>query len=197
MKTKKINLLISRFDYQEAERRIMIFRNSVLGLSLFILVLVSASFFFLGTLNSKIKSLEARKAQLTSSTNQKINREEELNYVARKVDLMDTYLKNDAHSLPYYNLLLDAMGPSTESARLTGFVINNKRDTEFEVTFTNLNDMLSFFKTVESEVFLKNFETLTLGNFESKNSRLESSAQVKSYVLTLHGRFIPLKETDN
>ncbi len=196
MRTKEINLLIRTFDYTKAEKKFQLFRRITFAFCILNLVIVVGSFATLTLLSRRIDTLTKEKALLEQATSQKINREEELNYVVKKVALLDTFLKDDARSLPYYNLLASALGDSTQSARLASFDIQYDRSVNFELEFSNLEEMLNSFKFIESDAFLKNFETLTLSNFSSTSSNTDAS-NVKSFTLSLNGRFIPIPQAQN
>ncbi len=122
-----------------------------------------------------------------------------------KKELVNTYLKDDAHFLPYYSLLLDSLDNETasesasNSSSLQTVSIDKDRNTEFTVIINELDSAISFLKYVESEDFLSHFEDITLTQFnlledviEEKN---ENSQQIKeSYQFEFKGKFTKIKD---
>jgi hypothetical protein len=73
------------------------------------------------------------------------------------------------------------------------FSISKNRDVAFTVAFGDINSLLSFFRFIESDEFLKNFESVSLKSF----SALGEGKTKENYELAFTGRFIELHETKN
>lgn len=189
MKKTKLNLLTNRADYQKIEK-IFSFIRWLFYLQLCILALLFLFYFtsFLRQGNT-IQRLVSQKKSLLESLQNKQGDEAKLLYVQDKYQVIQNFLKDDARSLPYYNLLNSALSRSTESATLKSFLISKNRDVTFTVAFVNFNDLLSFFRFIESDAFLKNFEQVSLKSFSS----LGGSKTKESYELAFSGRFIEIK----
>jgi len=193
MKKTKLNLLTNREDYQKIEKVFSIIRY-LLYVQLGILVVLFVFFFIsFSAQNSKINDLLNQKKTLLESLKNREADEAKLIYVQNKYQTLKDYLKEDARSLPYYNLLNSALSKSTESATLKSFLISKNRDVTFTVAFAHFDELLSFFRFIESVEFLKNFEHVSLKNF----SALGDSKTKENYELAFTGRFIELHETNN
>lgn len=190
MKKTKLNLLSNRENYQRIEKLFSYIRI-LFYLELGILVLFFA-FFFLSFVSQShaINQLLDQKKALLDSLKSKEGDEAKLLYIQDKYQNLQTFLKDDANSLPYYNLLNSALSRSTESATLKSFLISKNRDVTFTVSFANLDELLRFFRFIESEDFLKNFEQVSLKNFSAIGG--DSKAK-QNFELAFTGRFIELK----
>jgi len=111
--------------------------------------------------------------------------EANIRYFKSKQTQLNTFLKNDANFLPYYEVLLSSIGETNANAVLDTIDIDKNRTTRFIVKFTNDGEMLTFLNNIESENFLKNFISLSLQNF-SLNKQLSKSSK---YQLELRGVF--------
>lgn len=119
---------------------------------------------------------------------QRSNDEAKVNYIQKKYFDLKTFLKNDAYSVPYYQLLSDAIKDSSESANLKSFEVNKERITSFTISFSAFDKLLNFLKLAESQTFIKNFENITLNNFV-----LIGNKDIKeSYELSFSGKFISI-----
>ncbi len=193
MKNTKINLLVNREDYRRLERLFFWLR----GLVVFLLIIFFGILMvFLTTLmnqNKTIKSLFEQKKILLQSLKDKEAYEAKVSYLEKKYSFLKEFLKDDAQTLPYYNLLNSALSLSTQSAQLRSFKIDKNRHVDFTVIFNNFSEMMAFFKFIESEKFIKNFENIILKSFSISIGEQEN----ESYELSFTGRFIPLNETKN
>ena len=115
--------------------------------------------------------------------------EAKINYIQKKYTDFKTFLKEDASSLPYYQLLSDAIKNSSESATLKSFQVNKDRESSFTITFTVFDTLRDFLKTAESQTFIKNFENITLKNFVVIGDKEKN----ENYELSFSGKFIPIK----
>ncbi len=190
MKKSKINLLINREDYKKYEVLFSWLRIvTVIIVCLFIIV--SLFFFFVNADQTKqLDSLLSQKQSLLQSLKNRQVDVAKLSYVESKYQSLSEYLKDDAYSYPYYNLLTAALTPSTGSANLKSFNINKNRDVSFIVAFNNFAELMNFFRFAESEKFLNSFEKISLKSFSTIGG---SSNKTDSYELNFIGRFVPIK----
>ena len=115
--------------------------------------------------------------------------EASIRYFKSKQAQVDTFLKEDAHFLPYYEVLKNSLGETKDKAILDTIDIDKNRKTKFIVRFNNTEDMLLFLRYIESEDFLKNFVSLSIQNF-SLNQQLKKGS---NYQLELQGVFKEIK----
>jgi len=189
MKKTKLNLLTNREDYQKIEK-IFSFIRFLFYIQLGVLVVLFL-FFFISMVkqNSIINGLLEQKKSLLQSLQNREDDEAKLLYVQDKYQTIKNFLKDDARSLPYYDLLNSALSSSTASAGLKSFLISKNREVQFTVAFINFNDLLSFFRFIESDKFLKNFEQVSLKSF----SAIGGNKTKENYELAFVGKFIEIK----
>ncbi len=194
MRKSKINLLVNREDYRRYEK--YFYWTRIIAAAAVVLFILSASFLFFISFrdNSQINNILATKQSLLISSQGHESTEAKLIYVENKYQDLKDFMKNDAYSLPYYNLLSTAIETSTETASLKSFVIGKNRDVTFAVSFSNFNELMNFFRFVESEKFLKNFENITLKSFTAVGG---DENKKSSYDLNFTGKFIPIDENKN
>lgn len=189
MKKTKINLLSSRNDYQKYETYFVWIRFfSVFVGILFIFILIIFFVFILNQI-STINQLTKVKKDLLVLLQNKEQEQANIILINDKYTLLQDYLKEDAKSLPYYTLLSNALNISSESGKLKSFTINKKRETTFSVGFENFNNLMSFFRFVESKTFLQNFERVSLKGF---NAIQNTKDKKDNYEITFNGVFIKL-----
>jgi len=191
MRTKKINLLTDRGDYHRYEKIFYWIRIATIALAVITVLVVSVFFIMLSVQNSRIESLLQQKKQLLLSLQDKNDVEAKIGFIQNKYNSLKDFMKDDAHSLPYYNLLQSALSSSTESAALKSFQISKTRDVTFVVSFLSIEQLLSFFKFVESEDFLKYFEKISLKSFSIAGA--SQSTNLK-YELSFNARFLEINE---
>ncbi len=115
--------------------------------------------------------------------------EANMRYFKSKQTQVNTFLKEDAQFLPYYQVLKSSMSGLNDENILQVIDIDKDRKTRFVVKFSKREEMLAFLKYIEAEDFLKNFVSLTLQNF-SLNEEQTKGAQ---YQLELQGVFKEIK----
>lgn len=121
--------------------------------------------------------------------------EANIRYFKGKQTQLVTFEKDDAHFLPYYNLLVNVLDSSTESASLDNVTIDKGRATSFTVKFDSYDGMVSFLKYVESSNFLNNFESLTMSNLSLSRTLTPNMTGIsnrlnnKNYQLEFKGKF--------
>ncbi len=189
MKKTRINLLVNREDYQKYEN---FFERLKLSTAIFTLFLFIIFIFFYLTIRKKFNTFEQmnlqKKTYLQLLTERRPD-EAKINYIQKKYLDLKTFLKDDASSTPYYQLLSDALKNSSQTASLKSFEVNKDREASFTVIFSNFEKLMDFLKFAESKEFINNFENISLKNFvvignEEKN---------ESYELSFSGKFAPIK----
>jgi len=189
MKKNRINLLISREDYQKYENYFEQLKLSAAVLTVILFILfISFYLVFKNKFNLYEKMNLQKKTFLLLLTERRAD-EAKINYIQKKYLDLKTFLKNDASSTPYYQLLSDAIKVSSESASLKSFEVNKDRITSFTISFSGFNKMMDFLKFAESKTFIKNFENISLKNFVV----LGEKEKKESYELSFSGKFIPFK----
>ncbi len=194
MKKSKINLLTYKNDYQKVEKYFSHLRVFILILSFILLALVTFFFVYLKQKNQEINNLLGQKSALIEIINRQKENEAKLIFIQKKYQALKDFMKDDANFLPYYNLLNSALSLSTGSAMLEKVQIDKGRNVVFDISFTNIGELTNFLSFIESESFLKQFETLSLKNYSAFN---EEASQTESYKLSFEGRFVPLNEHKN
>lgn len=189
MRKNRINLLVSREDYQKYET---FFFQLKLVTVILMLILFIIFIFFYQLLRGKFNQYEAMNLQKKTYLQQLLTRtgdEAKINYIQKKYTDMNVFLKEDAASLPYFQLLSDAIKGSSESATLKSFDINKDHSTSFTISFSSFDTLMEFLKFAESEIFVKNFETITLKSF----TIIGDKEKKESYQLGFNGKFVPIK----
>lgn len=193
--SQHINLLQNRAKIVELQHRYAILRKVVYGyVALFFLMCIAASF-YLFTLSSEQKMLDTQKTQLLQSMQGFQEQEAKLTLLGNKVNQFDTYIRDDAQFSPYYNILLEALQQSSESAQLSEFTIDKSREAKFTLKFKSFENMLASFRFIESQEFLEHFEELSMNNFSGQNDQQQQasvSAGLNDYQLTFDATFKPV-----
>jgi len=189
MKKNQINLLVNREDYQKYENSFeqLKLSASVLSIILFIFF-ISFYLSFRNKFNLYEKMNLQKKTYLQLLTERRSD-EAKINFIQKKYSDLKIFLKDDASSTPYYQLLSDAIKSSSESANFKSFEINKDRMTSFTISFSGFDEMMNFLKFVESQSFIKNFENISLKNFIVLGEKEKKG----SYELSFSGKFIPIK----
>ena len=190
MRKTKINLIINREDYQKYEKYFYWLKIATYGLfSLFIFIFIV--FFILIKINSDNNDrLISQKSSLLKALAEKKGDEAKIFYLQKKYEDLNIFLKDDAFSSLYYGLLSEALKQSSESSILKSFDINKNRQVEFSISFEQFTELMSFFKFIESEIFLKNFETISLKSF----TIIGDKDKKENYELSFAGTFKKIKQ---
>jgi hypothetical protein len=133
----------------------------------------------------EIENLIMKKNTVLKKINSKSQDFSNLNALINRYELLIKNLKEDANFLPYYTLLISSLSESTDSARIKKIKIDKQRNIEFIIDFENFNDLMNFFKLIESKKFLDNFEYLSLKNF----NLITNSLLIQNYNLVFKGKF--------
>ncbi len=190
MKKSKINLVISREDYQKYEKYFYWLKISAVVVFSIFLVTFIVFFVIIKGKNDLNNNLLNRKAALLNELKNKNGDEAKVLYIQQKYSDLNTFLQNDAFSAPYYSLLTSSLKQSTESSTIQSFEIDKSRAVSFTIAFSNFNDLLDFFKFIESQSFLKNFENIVLKNFNV----VSDANNKQNYALSFTGKFINLNK---
>ena len=111
--------------------------------------------------------------------------EANMRYFKSKQTQVNTFLKEDAQFLPYYQVLKTSLEETSNKAILDTIDIDKSRNTRFVVKFNNSDEMLAFLRYIESENFLKNFLSLSLQSFTLNQQQVKEG----KYQLELQGIF--------
>ena len=193
--SQHINLLQNRAKIVELQHRYSTLRKVVYGyVALFFLACIGAST-YLFTLSNQLQTLDLQKTQLLQSMQGFQEQEAKLTLLGNKVNQFDTYIQDDAQFSPYYNILLEALQQSSESAQLSEFTIDKSRHATFTLKFKSFENMIASFRFIESPVFLEHFEDLSMNNFSGQNDQQQQasvSAGLNAYQLTFDATFKPI-----
>lgn len=189
MKKTSINLIINREDYKKYENYFVYLKIVLTIFTIFFFILFIILFTIIKTKSDKESNLLLQKESLINILKDKTSDEVKINYIEKKYQSLNTYLKDDAFSSPYYALLSSALQESSEAAKLKTFEINKDRDVVFTIAFTDFSELMSFFRFIESKIFLENFETISLRSFSVIGA---TELQQENYELSFNGRFVSL-----
>lgn len=192
MKKSKINLIVNREDYQKFENYFGLLKLALIGVLLIFFVIFLGFAINIKSKNDEEKDLNTKKKNLLLELGTKKEDEAKISYIGKKYQDLTDYLKDDAFSLPYFELLNSALSSSSESARLKSFLIEKNREVDFTIAFTDFAQLRNSFQLIESENFLKNFETISLKSFTVVGA---TENKEENYELSFSGIFVPLKQS--
>lgn len=188
---KRLNLLRKepKNKIQELVIGKTVFYATIVGIILFIV------FLLLNVLNivqkrdieTKLKEKESVLNYIVSNNNDIVKSA----YFSLKNDLLKKYMKDDAEFLPYYTVLNDSIASASNSARVESLYIDKNKKTEFVIDFNDYNAIYKYIKYTESDIFLKNFESLTLTSFSIDQINISKN---KGYILNFEGQFKELQK---
>ena len=193
MKKNIINLLINREDYQKYEN---LFERLKLTATILTIILAILFTYFYISIKNKFNIYEKTNLQKKTYLQMLTNRrgdEAKINYIEKKYSDLKNFLKDDASSVTYFEILSDSIKNSSESARLKSLEVDKTRNTSFTITFSVFEKMMDFLKFAESEVFLNNFENISLKNLII----VGDNKSQENYELSFTGKFIPVKPENN
>ncbi len=184
---KRINLILKQKQYQHLEHLFQYVRRAVIVV--FVLFLASSVVYFVILLNkqTRIKALTAEKKALLSNLLENKEIEAKFVYFNTKEKNITSILKNDVNFYPYYSLLVDSLKSSSPQATLENVLIEKTKSTQFLLSFPKYDSLLSFFKFIESEDFLKNFNELHLVSLSTAG---RGTGDIR---MNFSGKFIELK----
>lgn len=189
MKKNRINLLINREDYQKYEGAFKQLKLSAAVLAIILLIIFLSFFLVLRNKRNLYDNMNLQKQTYLQLLTERISDEAKINSIQKKYLDLETFLKDDASSAPYYQLLSEAIGVSSQSATLQSFEVNKDRKVSFTIAFANFDNLMDFLKFAESPAFIKNFENISLNNFVVAGNK----DKVESYELSFSGKFVPIK----
>lgn len=180
---KRINLIPVQKKYVLIERSLSRLKLIALGLFFILFVLNMAVYLITLDDNKNMSLLTEEKKRLLEYLLQQKEVEAKFIYFYSKERQLSGIIKNDVSFYPYYKLLTDSLKQSTSEASLASVIIKKDRSVEFTVGFETYDSLQTFFKNMESEEFLKNFEKLVMERFDSDSKTTES------YSMSLKGLF--------
>jgi hypothetical protein len=191
MKKTRINLIVNREDYHKTETFFSYLKLSIF--IIFILFLLVSSFFLIlfKQKNNQLKIINLEKQSVLRLINENSQKFAQLNYLRQKYKLLKTYIKDDANSSPYYSLLNEALKDASNSAQINEFNIDKDRRVDFTIAFSDFPSLRNFFKIIESQKFLKNFESIYLRSFNVIGATIDRK---ENYELSFYGKFIPINK---
>lgn len=193
MKKNRINLLINREDYQKYEGFFNQLKLSAAVLVIILFIIFLFFFLFLRNKRNLYDQMNLQKGTYLQLLTERRSDEGKINSIQKKYLDFETFLKDDASSAPYYQLLSDAIGVSSQSATLQSFEVNKDRKVSFTIAFSTFNNLMDFLKFAESPVFIQNFKNIFLNNFIIVSNK----DKVESYELSFSGEFEPIKSNFN
>lgn len=155
---------------------------SVLGLVLFLIFLFLISQVL--RLNNTQQDLLKKKETYLKYLLDEKDTEANMRYFKSKQTQVNTFIKEDANFLPYYQVLKKSLEKTGDNVILDTIDIDKSRSTRFIVRFSNSDEMLYFLRYIEAEDFLKNFVSLSLQSFS-----LNQQSKTSKYKLELQGVF--------
>ncbi len=194
MKKKRINLIINREDYQKYEQYFFYLKISVFVLSIIFFISFLSIFINLNNKTKLANQLKSQKISLLQYLNNKTENFAKINYIEKKYQDLNLFLKEDANSSTYYNILDLALKESSQAAILKNFKINKNREVEFKISFNDFQSLKNFFQFIETPKFLSNFETISLKNLSIIGQKEENEDNKKNYELNFVGKFINLEK---
>ncbi|MBI5123749.1 hypothetical protein HZA75_07860 [Candidatus Roizmanbacteria bacterium] len=189
MKKNRINLLVSREDYQKYENYFEQLKLSAAVLTAILFILFISFYLVLRNKFNLYENMNLQKKTHLQLLSERRGDEAKINYIEKKYLDLKTFLKDDASTTPYYQLLSSAIKDSSKSAGLKSFEVNKDRMTSFTISFSAFKELMDFLKFAESQTFIKNFENISLKNFVV----LGKKEKKESYELSFSGKFIPFK----
>lgn len=189
MKKNRINLLINREDYQKYEAFFKQLKLSAAVLAMILFIIFLSFFLALRNKRNLYDNMNLQKQTYLQLLTERRNDESKINSIQKKYLDLETFLKDDASSAPYYQLLSEAIGVSSQSATLQSFEVNKDRKVSFTIAFSTFDNLMDFLKFAESPIFIKNFENIFLNNFVVAGNK----DKVQSYELSFSGKFVPIK----
>lgn len=189
MKKNRINLLVSREDYQKYESFFEQLKLSAAVLTIILFVIFISVYLVLRNKFSFYENMNLQKKTYLRLLSERRGDEAKINYIQKKYLDLKTFLKDDASTTPYYQLLSDAIKDSSQSANLKSFEVDKDRMVSFTIVFSTFNKLMDFLKFAESQTFIKNFENISLKNFVVMGDKEKK----ESYELSFSGKFIPFK----
>lgn len=164
--------------------------GSITYIGIAIFIIFNLVIFLLIGVRRKYDELITKKSQYLQFLLVEKEVEANMRYFKSKQTQLNTFLAEDAHFLPYYQILKEALDATSINTSLDVIEIDKNRNTRFVVKFVNYDEMLLFLRKMESGDFLSNFSSLSLQSF-SLNKQVSRQG---SFQLELRGQFKELKK---
>lgn len=189
MKSSKINLIVNREDYQKYQNYFYYLKILIIVLGVLFLTTFLVYFIDLQKRNGVNDKLDKQKAFYLEILQEKKGDEAKIFYLQKKYSDLTLFLKDDSNSAPYYNLLTYTLKESSQSSQIKSFSIDKDHAFTFTIVFQNFDELLNFFKFIESDSFIKNFENISLKSF----TLISETNAKENYQLSFEGKFIAIK----
>ncbi len=197
MKKTRINLLTSKQDYYRLEGYFSLFRKLLIGFCVLLLMSIVGLAGFRLAQNGQIDGYNETKKGLLTELSSRQTDEVKLIKLSKKLNFYHEFIKDDARFIPYYELLIQTLSESSQSATLKEFNIDKSRAMKFKLEFNNFDEMVRAFQFIESPEFGNNFEQLDMVDFIGEGNRAPDAAEAVTYELSFEGKFKQLDEAQN
>ena len=144
MKKNIINLLINREDYQKYEN---LFERLKLTATILTIILAILFTYFYISIKNKFNIYEKMNLQKKTYLQMLTNRrgdEAKINYIEKKYSDLKNFLKDDASSVTYFEILSDSIKNSSESAKLLFSTTTASKRASAPPINPNLNKSLTY-----------------------------------------------------
>lgn len=187
---KHINLLHKNREYERIEQVFFRFRRITLFLGLVAFFLVLGLFFLQKQSESTYSQLLNTKGLYLKQQIQIKDMQQKVVYADDKTNFIKTVSKMDLNFAPYYALLKQSffdnlVDSSSQSATIDTLHFDNKRDVQIKMTIQNEEALTLFLKTLESDQFLRLFQSVEL-------TKLTGVGNGARYEATIHGVLKPV-----
>lgn len=184
---KHINLITKQRKYYQADAIIRYFRIVITALGAIFIVVNLIFFIILYREQSSVETLLNDKKNLLDYLIKNKESEARFIFFNTKEKQVATILKGDVNFYPYYNLLSDSLKRASPEGELQALILDKDKAVSFTIGFKDYPSLISFFKFMETDEFLKNFTDLTLQSVDV--GKVTSN---DSYLLNLKGTFTEL-----
>jgi hypothetical protein len=185
----RINLLKKTDSYVEIST--LFSRIKIIFFTLLFIGLLSVSALSLanGITTTQKVSAESEQADVLNQLGKTQKSEAEILIFSNKYKQYKELLKEDARFLPYYKLIEEAVNAEVTKAKIENAKIDKSRTFTFNARFDNYVQFANFFSYVETENFLKNFETIKLTSLSIGNVK-----EKQEYELEFNGKFLEIND---
>jgi hypothetical protein len=192
MRNKRINLFFGKKDYQDIQKYFRIFRFTLLVLSAVLCIFVLTFGYITFVQSNKIKEKKTEKKNNLQLFNSQKEQEVKLIKISNKVKDLENFSRDDAEFYPYYNKLVAILNESEKVPIIDSLLIEKDRNFSFSISFLNKESLIKTFQFIESEDFLKYFESILLKDISTQKSETE-----ESHTMTFEGKFKKINENQD
>lgn len=180
---RRLNL----FTQRSGSRQIVSYYGLIRKISLIVsgigfVVLIAVGFAYYYLTNEK-KTVDADSSSYSRYILLNESFSKQIQQFVFKYNTLQSYLKEDADSYYYYEKMSGIFDKTNASEQLETFAVNNSREAEITIKFSDYNDALSFIEDLETSLFSDNFEQIAIAGFSVVQQNQEG------YQLTLDGVF--------